>query len=141
VFKGRAHFFTDPKARNAAAAMKIFLAEQKAYMHPRTVPVSVWVNFLVQRPQSAPKRVLRPVTRPDIDQYIKLLLDAGNGVLWVDDSQVCHLTVEKAFAPDDRPRIEITVSAAMPMLVTQSPAAVWSARGELADGKESPNAD
>lgn len=41
--------------------------------------------------------------RPDIDNLAKLVLDAGNGVLWEDDSQVCHLDVRKVYgSPLDR---------------------------------------
>lgn len=46
--------------------------------------------------------------RRDIDSGIKLTLDALNGVLWDDDSQVVELHVLKRFARN-RPSISITV--------------------------------
>lgn len=33
--------------------------------------------------------------RGDIDNYAKLIIDALNGVAWVDDRQICQLTVVK----------------------------------------------
>lgn len=40
---------------------------------------------------------IHPVTRPDVDNYIKSILDAGNGWLYVDDSQVVDLKVSKSY--------------------------------------------
>jgi Holliday junction resolvase RusA-like endonuclease len=36
-------------------------------------------------------------TRPDLDNLVKFYLDAGNGILWRDDSDVCALTAQKVF--------------------------------------------
>jgi len=35
------------------------------------------------------------VTRPDGDNYLKMAMDAGNRVIYEDDSQVWRMTVEK----------------------------------------------
>ena len=51
---------------------------------------------------------LFPITRPDVDNYSKAILDGLNGVLFNDDSQVAALTVTKRFS--DIPRVEISVS-------------------------------
>jgi Holliday junction resolvase RusA-like endonuclease len=137
VFNGRAQFFTSSKARTASEAIRTLLSAQQALLHPRPTPVSLWVNFLVQRPVRAPARVMWPTTRPDIDQYLKLLLDAGNGILWEDDSQVVQINMLKVFAPDGKPRIELSVSVALDMLVTMDPVGVWSTRGGMLDGTAS----
>lgn len=62
------------------------------------------VTFYRQRPASTPKRVTQPITRPDIDNYLKLLCDACNGVLWHDDSQITSIQASKQFGT---PRIEL----------------------------------
>jgi len=51
---------------------------------------------------------LRPVTKPDADNYAKLVCDAMNGIFWGDDSQIVKLTVEKLFS--ERPRIDVTLT-------------------------------
>ncbi|MEQ4489694.1 MAG: RusA family crossover junction endodeoxyribonuclease [Dehalococcoides mccartyi] len=64
------------------------------------------VTFYRQRPASTPKRVTQPITRPDIDNYLKLLCDACNGVLWHDDSQITTMHIFKRYGT---PCIELTV--------------------------------
>lgn len=63
------------------------------------VPVSLSATFYLQRPASAPKKVLFPTKKPDLDKLVRSLLDAGTGVLWADDSQVVAIQASKAFAP------------------------------------------
>jgi Holliday junction resolvase RusA-like endonuclease len=45
--------------------------------------------------------------KPDIDNIIKGLFDAINGLCWKDDNQVCRLTASKVY--DEDPRIEFEV--------------------------------
>lgn len=68
---------------------------------PRGVPVTVHAIFRLQRPKSAPKRVLSPTTKPDGDKLARSLFDALTGVLFADDSQVVKFSVEKRYARDD----------------------------------------
>lgn len=44
----------------------------------------------------------------DVDNYNKILLDAGSGILWMDDNQVVDLHVTKA-VDKSNPRIEVTI--------------------------------
>jgi Holliday junction resolvase RusA-like endonuclease len=74
---------------------------------PVGVPLKVTLLFVVRRPKSTPKKRVYPVVRPDWDNYAKLVMDAGNGYLWADDSQVCSCLTNKVYG--DPPRIEIEV--------------------------------
>ncbi len=50
--------------------------------------------------------------RPDAENVAKAVLDAGTGVLWLDDSQIAHLVVVKAIgAQGEAPRVWLKVSA------------------------------
>ena len=50
---------------------------------------------------------VRPIVKPDLDNYIKSTLDALNGVIWTDDATIVELNTSKWYADD--PRIEIEV--------------------------------
>jgi Holliday junction resolvase RusA-like endonuclease len=45
-----------------------------------------------------PKSTKLEFPRPDIDNYIKSVLDLCNGVLWKDDSQIVSIEAEKRWA-------------------------------------------
>lgn len=51
--------------------------------------------------------ILKPVMRPDADNYAKAALDACNGILFRDDSQVTDLIVRKRYSA--LPRLVITM--------------------------------
>jgi Holliday junction resolvase RusA-like endonuclease len=56
-------------------------------------------------PNSASKKLqkemlngeIKPTTRPDSDNVIKIILDALNGVAFHDDAQVCKILFEKKY--------------------------------------------
>lgn len=48
-----------------------------------------------------------PVVKPDIDNYVKAILDALNGVAFKDDSQIIALNAKKLYS--DKPRTEIEI--------------------------------
>lgn len=48
--------------------------------------------------------------RPDLDNIIKIVGDALNGIAWKDDSQIVGVLAEKGYS--DYPRLEIEWSAA-----------------------------
>jgi Holliday junction resolvase RusA-like endonuclease len=59
-----------------------------------------------RRSKSEPK-----ISRPDIDNLCKLVLDALNGVAYNDDGQVCVLLAEKRYiGPDDQAGTEIIIT-------------------------------
>lgn len=62
-----------------------------------------------KKKEAAVQGLVRPVSRPDTDNYVKIVLDALNKVLWKDDSAVVSLHAEKWYS--ETPRMEITVQA------------------------------
>lgn len=71
----------------------------------RDVPVRVEITFYRQRPKSVPKKVRLPVSRPDWDNYAKLVMDALEKYVYHNDSQITTAIVQKRFG--EPPRIEI----------------------------------
>jgi len=77
--------------------------------------VSIVVNAWFQRPKSKiwktkPMPAYRHTTKPDADNVLKAVLDALNGLAWVDDAQVFSATVRKFVCDGDSvPRVEILI--------------------------------
>ncbi len=66
------------------------------------------VEFRLLRPKSVSvKKRPDPITRPDLDNYVKAVKDALTGVLWRDDSQIIELEAKKVY--DNPPGVDITV--------------------------------
>lgn len=64
-------------------------------------------SFSKKKTQEAITGVLRPITKPDTDNYLKGVKDALNGVIWRDDSIIVDTSVSKYYS--DKPRIEVEV--------------------------------
>jgi len=73
---------------------------------PLTGPLKLSVQFFVKKPKKP--KCLEPITRPDLDNYIKSVNDSLNNVLWMDDSQICKIIASKIYSHGD-PCIKITV--------------------------------
>ena len=59
---------------------------------------------------AAAEHRIRPTTKPDVDNCAKAILDALNGVCYLDDRQVVDLRVEKYYTGGN-PYLEISVGA------------------------------
>ena len=68
-----------------------------AFPVPRDTPVSVYLDFILQRPASMPKGRVGPTTKPDIDKVTRACLDALTGVIYTDDAQVIELVATKDY--------------------------------------------
>ena len=64
-------------------------------------------SFSKVKKKAAEAKTLRPITKPDADNYAKGILDAVKGVLCEDDGQVVDLVTRKFYS--EIPRAEITV--------------------------------
>jgi len=51
---------------------------------------------------------LRPITKPDVDNYVKGVKDGISGVIWEDDKQVVSLTVRKWYS--DAPKVVVKIT-------------------------------
>lgn len=83
-------------------------------MFPEGIPLKISIDFFLK----PPKRLMRkdglikgcmPVFRPDLDNYVKAVLDGLNGILFVDDSQIVKLESSKNYT-ESSPKIIVTIS-------------------------------
>ena len=107
VRNGRVMSFTPKATADAEANIRAQLMNQKAF-YAKGMPLRVDLKFYITKPPSVSKKRIYPVTRPDIDNYVKLVCDALNQYLFEDDSQIVELHAIKAYGTP--PRIEIEVS-------------------------------
>lgn len=95
------------------AAVVIAGAARAAVWNPELSPLAVHVRAFwpALKASKAGTPALWKKTRPDADNVLKAVLDAGDGLLWSDDGQVARMTVEKFYAAkEDDARVEVFVS-------------------------------
>jgi Holliday junction resolvase RusA-like endonuclease len=64
-------------------------------------------SFSKKKAQLAEEGKIRPITKPDADNYVKGVKDALKNVIWKDDSLAVDMIVRKWYS--ERPRVEILV--------------------------------
>jgi len=75
-----------------------YLAEHPGLFFTKDEALEITATFYLSKPKSTPKKVLFPVTRPDLDKLERCVGDALNKVLYADDSQIVKWAVEKKYA-------------------------------------------
>ena len=53
--------------------------------------------------------IVYPTVKPDLDNVLKVVADALNGLAYVDDKQICGAYIEKRFDFEGKPRICVEV--------------------------------
>ncbi|MFH1088206.1 MAG: RusA family crossover junction endodeoxyribonuclease [Chloroflexota bacterium] len=118
VGKGRPKFraqgkhvmaYTPAKTRHTEAMIETAIREQVMAFgrFDPGVPLSISATFFRPRPTHLPKRVKMPVSRPDLDNYAKLLQDALEKYVYPNDSQLTTMKYRKRFGTP--PRIELVI--------------------------------
>ena len=98
--------YTDKQTLSYEAMIATFAKQAMGGSEPIKTPVAVFLYVRLPIPQSYPKKRKeaclngseKPCKKPDIDNIAKTYLDAMNGVIFVDDTQVIHLHVKKVYA-------------------------------------------
>ncbi|MCZ0853544.1 RusA family crossover junction endodeoxyribonuclease, partial [Brevibacillus laterosporus] len=75
-------------------------------------PMPKAVSGSKRKKENAEKGRLRPVTKPDVDNYVKGVKDALNHLIYKDDSQVVDLKVSKFYS--EEPRVEVIITEILP---------------------------
>jgi len=75
----------------------IRLISQSEVKEPTDGYVSLSLEFILPRPKSIPDSQLYSKRKPDLDNLIKAVLDALNGVVYEDDRQVYHIEAHKIY--------------------------------------------
>ena len=114
VAKGRPRFsrqgrtYTPAKTKGYEDEVAVMAKAAMNCLEPLKTPVAVFLYVRLPIPQSYPKKRKEaclngsemPCKKPDIDNIAKTYLDAMNGVIFVDDTQVVDLHVKKLYAAE-----------------------------------------
>ena len=114
AINGHARAFTPAKTRRYEDLIRLEAGRAMEGRDQLQGPTRVRIRAFMPIPktmQTKPKLALieagalRPITKPDADNFAKVI-DALNGIVWPDDNQVVELTVEKFYS--ERPRLELS---------------------------------
>ncbi len=86
--------FYDPKESKAWKA-EIAAAVKDQPPFPADIPLVLSVSFFLTRPKSVKR--MYPTVKPDLDNYVKAVMDALKGV-WGDDCQVIRIRTSKQYS-------------------------------------------
>lgn len=98
--------YTDQATLDYETAIQLCATKAMGSQKPLETPVSVYLHIRVSIPQSYSKKRSegclngseRPTKKPDIDNVAKAYLDAMNGVVYLDDTQVVELNIKKVYS-------------------------------------------
>lgn len=114
------HVYTPTQTREAEAMIAKLGREAMGDRPLLTGPVTLSVIVYTAPPKSVSKAVraamlageVHPTKKPDLDNCAKLVQDALNGVVYVDDSQIVQLWILKEYAEEARTTVQIGTLAA-----------------------------
>ena len=115
-----AQLYTDDATRKYEASAKRVAVAAMGDVEPFTGALSVSIRFRLPLPKSMSKRDRAAALSGeraylghiDIDNMAKSILDACNGVCWIDDAQIVRLFLTKTAA--EKPGIDVRVEPLEP---------------------------
>lgn len=116
MIAGRARIY-DPKSSRewkgaAAWAMRQAMGGADLFEGPLSVEIVAVFTCPKGDYRKSPAPCRWHAKKPDPDNLAKAVLDAGKGVIWRDDSQICRLTVTKLIgAQGAPPLVEVKVDS------------------------------
>lgn len=95
--------------------IKTCYMQETDHIFNRGEPLSICITACFEPVKSAPKKQralmmqnkVRPTKKPDIDNIIKAVLDALNGIAYKDDTQVVQVRASKVYQDDAR--VDVTI--------------------------------
>lgn len=95
------HAYTPEKTREAERIVKGIAARSLRGLKPYDEPLSVELRFVMPKPKKPKFHV--PASKPDLDNLVKLILDALNGIAWTDDARIVQLSSLKMYGSGSTP--------------------------------------
>lgn len=113
--RGAFTFYVPDASKNKRIVKKIIMENN---LNPKELiksEIYIKTNFYIAIPKGFSKtetelaelKFIRPITKPDIDNYTKTYYDCFNGVLWEDDGQIVSSIANKFYSKN--PRVEVFI--------------------------------
>ncbi len=110
---GKGFTYTPEKTVNYETLVKEMFTIRNCGHLRGQLEITVTAFFAIPKSESKKKAVLmqegiiRPTKKPDMDNILKIVCDALNGLAYKDDSQIVTAQVYKFYG--DRPRVEVEI--------------------------------
>lgn len=116
TIRGTGRTYTPKKTVEYEKKIQMWFLDSCPHPVPLSGPVCLKLGVFMTIPASASKRRrvamqagdILPTKKPDLDNIVKIVGDALNGLAFDDDKQIVTLLVAKAYSI--RPRLEIEIS-------------------------------
>lgn len=105
---GTKYAYTTSKTAHTENLIRDRVMELKEF-YPQNIPLKLRAIFYRTRPKTLPKKVTLPTSRPDWDNYGKLLCDALEKFVYDNDSQITTAIIRKRFGNPPRIELELKV--------------------------------
>ena len=115
---GKYGTYTPKKTADFESYVEYCWAAEYGNLKPSDKPLEVGIVFYMPIPKSASKRAktgmdlgeIKHIKKPDLDNMAKAVLDALNGLAYIDDSQIYSLTLYKTYSEQPGTYLKITES-------------------------------
>lgn len=97
---GRVRTYTPERTMIAQESIIAILKQYQDVSFPAHIPVKLTCIFYRHKSKWLPKREKLPFRKPDLDNFLKLLLDSMNGILIADDAQITTIEMKKRWSPN-----------------------------------------
>ncbi|NNV08118.1 RusA family crossover junction endodeoxyribonuclease [Geobacillus sp. MMMUD3] len=111
---GRVRMYDPKKSRDFKHYLKLAASKHRPEQlieGPISLEVKVYKptlkSFSKKKKVAAEAGQIRPISKPDVSNYLKLIEDALTGVIWKDDSQIIDCSISKYYSETPRTEIQI----------------------------------
>lgn len=107
-FMRNGHTYTDKNTVEYEKAIKSAYLRLSRHVSTKSIRISLYVFFAPNKSDTKRNREVKlrnakaPKKKPDIDNVIKVVLDALNKVAYEDDTQVNEVHVERLFSKEEK---------------------------------------
>lgn len=107
---GKVHTYNPERTMIAQNLIVACLAQYKDQCFAPHVPVRMMVTFYRTKPRWLKQSETMPVRKPDLNNFLGLLLDGINKMLWDDDAQLTTCLMSKRWSPTDKSYIKVLLT-------------------------------